>query len=451
MIGYDASMERRLLSNAMERKGNLEAVLDSIHEDDLFEGSNKAALRLMRSMWQEGHEVNLFTMLELHKKEVDELSFGGQSFFTAFNALTLPGETKALIEAVKELSAKRKVLCMIENAKRALADGGSVDAVKALEDSLIDFEAVAERELVTPMEMGEAILEAIEERMDNEKRKRAVLNTSFGKLNAATQGFEKGDLIILSAESGAGKSAFAMNLSKDIAVVQGRKTLYLNSEMSTRQMALRWGSFIGKVSHGTLRSGSTSVGEFQKISTEAEIFAHSGLYTLNIPDLQIESVLSEIRRAKSRYGIELAIVDYIGRMDTINNKDAKEWQVLLNGARRLKTIAQELEIVVIMVAQLAEGGGRLAQGSYMKFETDLWMNICRVKDEEDLRETAPWNCYLEFRKARNASTGARLMMNFYGDTLTFTDDREEAEKYWAVEYPNIPVGFGGEHVREVPV
>lgn len=450
MNGHGSLLERRLLSNAMERKQNLELVLESITEDDLFESCNKELYRMMKAMWLGGYEVNLYTMLEKHQKELMAISFGGRSFLEAFNGLTLPGETKVLIESVKENARTRKVASMLDEARKVLENTGSADAVRVVENGIISLSASSQRTLVEPNDMGMSILTSITERMDEETRRKSVINTSFGKLNSATQGFEKGDLVILSAGSGAGKSAFAMNLCKDIAINQKRPTLYMNSEMSTEQMALRWGSFIGKVSHSVLRSGETTENQFAIVGNAAECFAKGKLYTLNIPDMQIDNVLAEVRRAKSRYDIEMVVVDYIGRMDTLNNKDAKEWQLLLNGARMLKTLAQELKIVVVMVAQLAESGGRLAQGSYMKFESDLWINIVRI-DEDELHKTAPWNCYLEFRKARNSATGYKLMMNFFGDLLTFTDRKEEAQKFWNIEYPNMRIDFGGEYVKDVPV
>ena len=449
MTAYDSEAERRLLSNAMECKENLEAVMETVKDDDFAESGNVELYRLMKAMYMDGYEVNLATVYQKHGQIVKGLNFGGRSFISAFQGLTLKGETRVLIEKVKEMAEIRRVSSMLDKAQNAIHAGESSEFVKRmLEDGLISLGETASRELITPHDMAMTIIEAVLERMDQNARAKAVINSSFGKLNKATQGFEKGDLIILSAESGAGKSAFAMNLSKDIAVDQKRPTLYLNSEMGTKQMSLRWGSFIGKVCHSTLRSGTTSDNEFAAISKSADIFNIGKLYTMNIPDLQIENVLSEIRRAKSRYGIEMAIVDYIGRMDTINNKDAKDWQVLLNGARRLKSIAMDLGIVVIMVAQLAEGGGKLAQSSYMKHETDLWLNICRINDEDDLKKTCPWNCYLEFRKARNVSMDFKLMMNFYGDMLTFTDKREVAEEFWKLEYPNIQIGFGGQRIRD---
>jgi replicative DNA helicase len=266
--------------------------------------------------------------------------------------------------------------------------------------------------------------------MDTEKRKASVINLSFGSINRAIGGFEKGDLIILSAESGAGKSAFSMNIARDVGVVMKRPILYMNSEMTTEQQELRWASCLSGVSHSAIRSGQVADEEYTTIASSLTGMLHSKLYTLNMPDMQISNVLSEIRLLHKRYGLEMVIVDYIGRMDTMNVKDTvKEWQLMLNSARMLKTLATELNIVVVMVAQLTKDGGHLAQGSYMKHEADLWLNICRWKDEKDLAENYPWNCFIEVKKARNVETGTWLRMYFNGDTLTFTDDEAEAVKY----------------------
>jgi hypothetical protein len=160
-----------------------------------------------------------------------------------------------------------------------------------------------------------------------------------------------------------------------------------------------------------------------------------------MPDMQIGNILSEIRLLHKRYGLEMVIVDYIGRMDTMNVKDSiKEWQLMLNSARMLKTIATELKIVVVMVAQLTKDGGSLAQGSYMKHECDLWLNIIRWKDDASLAENYPWNCLMEIRKARSADTGRGIRMYFNGDTLTFTDNEERAVAYSkANEKVDVPV------------
>jgi replicative DNA helicase len=225
-----------------------------------------------------------------------------------------------------------------------------------------------------------------------------------------------------------------MNIARDVGVTMKRSILYMNSEMTTEQQELRWASCLSGVSHSAIRAGAICTegdnDEYKKISNSLNGMLHSKLYTLNMPDMQISNVLSEIRLLHKRYGLEMVIVDYIGRMDTMNVKDTvKEWQLMLNSARMLKTLATELNMVVVMVAQLTKDGGHLAQGSYMKHEADLWLNICRWKDEKDLAENYPWNCFIEVKKARNVETGTWLRMYFNGDTLTFTDDEAEAVKY----------------------
>jgi hypothetical protein len=118
----------------------------------------------------------------------------------------------------------------------------------------------------------------------------------------------------------------------------------------------------------------------------------------------------------------------------------KEWQLMLNSARMLKTLAVELNVVIVMVAQLTKDGGSLAQGSYMAHECDLWLNINRWKDENDLAENYPWNSYIEVRKGRNVEQGKWLRMYFNGDTLTFTDDEAKATAYAKANAPvEVPV------------
>ena len=123
----------------------------------------------------------------------------------------------------------------------------------------------------------------------------------------------------------------------------------------------------------------------------------------------------------------MAVIDYIGRMDTTNNPNRKDWELLKSAAQKLKTMAQDLQMVVIMIAQLSESG-RLAQASYMSHECDLWLNLTKIQ-KEDLEKYFPWNFVAQIRKARNADTGKPMFLRFDGDTITFTDRKKEAEEW----------------------
>ena len=442
-FGFDAQAEQQLLAAMMQKKEYLLDIISSLKSDDFTEPSNKAMFNIIKAMADNGEDVNPQSVMIKHKEEIAELNFG-RSFILMATDFMEHQAVEPLIQRTKENTSLRRLLVLSDTVRRMIKEGdGSADIYETVEKAVIDRTSdSAGRTYVTPEDMATAGIEAMFNRLDEATRKKNVLYSRFKKLNYITGGFDKGDLVILSAESGAGKSAFAMNLSRDIGITQKRGLLYLNSEMSTEQMALRWDSYLAGVSHSDLRMGKVSQADQDKVQAANESLYSSKLYTVNIPDLQIANVLAEVRRSKERYGVEMAIVDYIGRMDTMNDRDAKEWQVLLNAARQLKTLAQELGIVVVMVAQLTSDGGRLAQGSYMKHEADLWLNIKRFSDEEE-QKLFPWNATIEFRKARNAETGCKLLMHFCGDILTFTDDEKEAQALCALERPTTgPEQFG---------
>jgi replicative DNA helicase len=425
---------------------SVDYILSQVDEDDFSSDKTRGIYRVIAGMAQAGETVDMITTqpkltashlisLQDHMDYVKMLS--------GFKLTEVP----SYVERLKIATQRKAILRMLVKASGELREHESPDKIlQGLMDALVlHSPSSAERTLILPETMAQGCLEAVSNRMDMEKRKASVINLSFGSINRAIGGFEKGDLIILSAESGAGKSAFSMNIARDVGVAMKRPILYMNSEMTTEQQELRWASCLSGVSHSAIRAGAICTAEdndeYKKIGDSLNGMLHSKLYTLNMPDMQISNVLSEIRLLHKRYDLEMVIVDYIGRMDTMNIKDTvKEWQLMLNSARMLKTLATELKIVVVMVAQLTKDGCSLAQGSYMKHEADLWLNICRWKDEKELAENYPWNCFIEVRKARNVETGKALRMYFNGDTLTFTDDEARAEEYAKANAPvEVPV------------
>jgi replicative DNA helicase len=437
----DNTAERNVLAS-MIGGYELDYIFSELNEDDFSDVKTKGIYRVIAEMAQAGQRVDMITTQpRLTANDLMDIK-EYMDFIRTLNVLERK-ELPSYVIRVKKATQRKEILRMLTKAEGQLREQEEPDKIlQDMMDTLVlHSPSDSVRTLIEPQTMAQGCLEEVANRMDADKRKANVINLSFSSINYALGGFEKGDLIILSAESGAGKSAFSMNVAKDVGVTQKRSCLYMNSEMTTEQQQVRWASFLSGVSHSAIRRGQITSDEFGLISNSLNGLYKSKLYTLNMPDMQIGNILSEIRLLHKRYGLEMVIVDYIGRMDTMNIKDSiKEWQLMLNSARMLKTIATELKIVVVMVAQLTKDGGSLAQGSYMKHECDLWLNIGKWKEDKDLAENYPWNCYLEVRKGRNVETGASLRLHFNGDTLTFTDNEERAKAYSkANEKVEVPV------------
>lgn len=450
----DTASEEMILSILMNgKRQEVDYIFEQIKPQDFYWEGHRQLFNLFLGMYAKSEELSLISALKLYRSQIEQIKT--KSSIVEINSLyvtqtmggqwvgsNVQGFLTGSVTAVKKKRAYRELMDLQTKVTTAIQNDIDPDKIcMEIEKALMAREPLAaKRSYLTPDDMAKLMIEATAERMDKEKRDKEVIFTSLRSLNRATGGFEQGDLIILSAPSGVGKSAFAMNIVRDVAYISNKSALYLNSEMSDKQQARRYAALLSGVSHGSIRNGiDPNFGGFEKVVAAAETFAKKKIYTVTIPDLQLTNVVAEIRRMVDRFGVQLVVVDYIGRMDTLNaSKDLQEWQMMEQSARVLKTTAQELSITVIMVAQLSSNGQSLAKGSSMKNEADLWLNLRRVKPDE-LRDYVPaeevvlWNVLLEFRKARNVESGASIPIHFHGDTLTFTDNKEEARRYVQLE------------------
>ena len=438
MTGQDTQCEREFIALML---GDDKALIKGVCEltaDDFTDQRFKEVFSMICEMYETNKKVDITSLLIENKDTIRKLF--GFEYIQTFSLMIVQG-ADAMIARLKNQTKARHLINIAHKIKKSLSEDEACDDIyNDIENEIIKNTSTGvERVYISPKAMAQTCLQAMLDRREKESRERKVINTTFGYLNKVTGGFEKGDLIIVSAETGGGKSAFCMNLANQIGCTQKRPTLYLNSEMSADQMAIRWDAILAQKSHARLRRGEITEDEVSEIGAALDRLHNGQLHTLTIPDLQIANVLSETRRAKKQHNIELVIVDYIGRMDTTSTPNRDDWQILKAAAQKLKTMAQDLQIIVIMIAQL-NANGKLAQSSYMSHECDLWLNLMQI-DEADKEKFYPWNMIGQIKKARNADTAKPIMFRFLKDILTFTDDKGVAEECYKAEYGKTITSF----------
>lgn len=242
------------------------------------------------------------------------------------------------------------------------------------------------------------------------------LPTGFDSLNHLTLGFKPGDLIILGAQTGHGKTAFALHLANEIAVKHKTPILYLNTEMSREQIALRWGSILTGIEHERIRSGEITQAELSRCFNACAKLSESGFYAFPCPNLTPEKTTSITRKYRVQKKIEMLIIDYVGRMDKIDPK-LQEWQMLEQIVKTQKILAQNLNIVVMCLVQL-NPDGTLQGAKRMKNECDLMLKLAPIPKEElenndefQKYETVP-NYSLYIEKNRDGQSGVRIPILF---------------------------------------
>lgn len=377
--------------------------------------------KIMRQMFNNSEPVNIITVAP-HIRNINsvELKDLMQPMISSKQSIAY------LIDRMKDYSQGRKAVEIMSKAINRIEYEPSQEVVNEATEKLFSMAIVKSEEALLPgTELAVRALQHVSDRMDADKRKEKVIFTSFVKLNRITGGFEAGQLVILSGKTKSGKSAFCQNLMSAISVKQTIPCLYVNSEMSEEQMGLRWAAMLTgdlEITHSKLRSGDITSEQYSKVADGIERLYKSQFNCLTMPDLRIDKVIQVLRRYTVKHRIRAAAVDYIGRMDMVSGKsDVKDWQLLLDAARKLKTIAQQLGIVIFMVAQLTDTG-TLQQARYMENECDLHLVIKKMDESEvadRLSKCEPWNYRLIVANARSCETGSEMLMQFNGEKLTF--------------------------------
>ncbi len=403
--------------------------LAELKAEDFSDNFNQHVFNAMERMWQKEQPVNAITVYE----EIKSIAKGrGTSWMALKDAYWPKGTFAEMVRRVVDFSKARKLAKAAQAAIQACREQEPVDAViESLESELFSLTGGEGKEdVITPKQQAEDILSVVAERMDEKSRNKKCLYVSSYELNTATGGLEAGDLVIISGPTGGGKTALTQNIVKDIAITQKVTCLYINTEMSKGQMALRWAAILSSddaVNNTTLRAGKITDNQFGKLTGDLDAMYNGGLHTVTIPELTIPKMLSVIRRYSMQHGIRLVAVDYIGRVDTMNsNKD--DWKQLLSAAKKLKTAGQKYGLVVLMVAQ-NDKSGNLAMASYMEHEADLHLHVRPLdKDELGKMDGEPWNYAVQIKKGRSAPKGA-IPVRYVGNKLTFVYDKEVAKHY----------------------
>ena len=459
----DSNTEKLVLSMILHGvKHDVSKIFEDVKADDFFYKGHREFFNVLAQAYFNNENISTFSLLKLHpeiaKIKMESTPIELELMYSQIETMrnTSEGmkghEAETLIKSLKRTKKLRGLRDLATNINAAIEKGYTPEKIyESIERSVMDgTQETMKRTLLTPKDMAKLMIESVADRMDEEKRKKNVMYTSFKTLNYYSGGFERGNMIILSAGSGVGKSAFSMNLSHDIAYGDGKTVLYINSELTDDQQALRYAALLTGIPHNELRNGMNDGDgtKFGSVLDAAEIFKNKNIYTATIPDLQIANVVSEIRRMVEFYGVDMVVVDYIGRMDS-SNADRQEWQIMEQAARTLKTAAVRFNIVVIMVAQLSSNGESLAKGASMKNECDLWLNLKKISNqdraayEQFKHEQLPpyWNTLIEFKKARNVAVGTVLKMHFHGESLTYTDDEKRAQEFYDEEQAEINGGM----------
>jgi replicative DNA helicase len=177
------------------------------------------------------------------------------------------------------------------------------------------------------------------------------LPTGFRDLDELLQGLQRGNLILVAARPGVGKSSFVTNVARNVAVEAGVPVAMFSLEMSQVELGMRLLCSEARVPGDRVRANRVAAEDWGRIVEAAEVLDQAPLFVIDSGNTTIVDIRAKARRLKSRHGLGLIIVDYLQLMSSHLRVDNRQQEVA-EISRSLKLLAKELDIPVIAVSQL---------------------------------------------------------------------------------------------------
>ena len=173
-------------------------------------------------------------------------------------------------------------------------------------------------------------------------------------IDKITAGLHENELVIIAARPGMGKTAFALNLATYVTTHSDKTVAVFNLEMGAEQLANRIVSSLGQIEGYKLRTGKMLNNDWKRFNEAVSQLSNANLYIDDTPGVSIGEIRAKCRRlASSPNGLDLVIIDYLQLISGGKNYGANRQQEVADISRNLKTLAMELHIPVIALAQLS--------------------------------------------------------------------------------------------------
>ena len=432
-------LEEAVLGAMMLEKDAVSAVIDILSPAVFYKDSHKKIMGAIASLFAKSEPVDILTVTNELKSSGELEMVGGPYYITMLTsriASTANVEYHARIILQKHI--QRELIRISSNIiKDAFED--TTDVFDLLDRAERNLFAVSESNLRRSFEdmpslIKQAILD-IENAKDADEHLRGV-PSGYVDLDRITSGWQKSDLIILAARPSMGKTAFALNMARNVAVEFNKPVAFFSLEMSAIQLVTRLISSETELKSDKLKRGDLAGHEWQQLTDKVSNLVEAKMFIDDTPALSIFELRAKCRRLKQQHDIQMVFIDYLQLMSGgADNKGNRE-QEISQISRSLKALAKELNVPVLALSQLSRavetrpGAAKrpilsdLRESGAIEQDADLVLFIYRAEyyKIDEFEDGSPTQGVSEIiiAKHRNGAVGD-IKLRFIADFAKFED------------------------------
>jgi replicative DNA helicase len=354
----DQAAEMSTLGGMLLSGDAIADVLELVKAEDFYFPKHEIIFNAINTVFARQEPTDVIMITEQLTRDGNLNKIGGASYLHTLES-SVPTAANATYYAsiVADKAILRK---LVQSGTRITQLGYAAegDPSELVNDAQVEIFAIGRSAAAQDaVVLRDAVKIAVNEMEDQAKSAKEGLDipTGFRELDDVTNGLHPGQLILIAARPGLGKSTLALDFARSAALRSHVPTVFFSLEMSATEISQRLMSAETSVPLRAIRKSKDLQSEcWKRINTLQPKLDDIPLYIDDSPNLTLSEIRAKCRRLKSQYGIKLVIIDYLQLM-TSGKKVENRQQEVSEFSRSLKLLAKELGVPIVALSQLNRG------------------------------------------------------------------------------------------------
>ena len=348
-------MEQAVLGAMLIERAAIEKAAEVLRPDDFYRDAHRVIFEAILDLVERDEPIDLLTVQEqLRLQEALENVGGAPYLMQLTDAVPTAANAEYYAKIVEEKAILRRLIDA-SNQIQGLAHSEYDEIAEVVDQAERAVFSVAQRRMTSsfvPMRpLVATVFEQIEFRSDNKESTTGVA-TPYDDFNYMTAGLQNSDLIIIAGRPSMGKTSLALGIGQYAATKQKLPVAVFSLEMSKEQLCLRMICSEARVDAHALRTGYLKDSDWRSVGEACATLSEAPIWIDDSPDCSALEMRAKCRRLKAEHGLGLVIVDYLQLMRGHKRTDNRT-QEIGEISRSLKSLARELKLPVVALAQLS--------------------------------------------------------------------------------------------------
>lgn len=430
-------VEEAVLGALMLEKNAIEDVISILNPNCFYKEQHNKIFSIILKLYNDSKPIDILTVTQSLMETNELMDVGGPAYLTNLTDRIASGaHIQFHAQIVQQKFIKREMIRIAtEISNRGFDD--SVDIA-----DLIDYSQTEINKLATGSvkrmgdyigEIGKKRLKQLEELSKKEVKITGV--QSFEKFNNITGGFQPGNMIILAARPGQGKTRIAQELAKRGSL--DKPVAIFSLEMEDIELYDRELSNTSGIENMFIRQADFSPEDWKKLDSAQAVIESQKIIIDDTPALTVSEFKAKARLYKKKYDIGMIVIDYLQLMKSPEYKKFRE-QEISDISRNIKTTAKELKLPIIVLSQLSRDIEKrpdkrpklsdLRESGAIEQDADVVMFIFREEEYVNIEENEHLRNLIEviFAKNRHGATGSVKLWKTDNWTTIYESKNDES-------------------------